>query len=192
MKQLKAAGFDAELVPAPPRRAEGGEPERKPGVGDSSELTAKPPKMGTVDPGHADSGEARAAANREQRLRSQQADIRVDITHGSPYDPHQALVARFGPQRKGERARTGVDARLFELVTLASMTPDEAQCLPIYAQIQELMDRQALIVPLYSPFRVALHTAGVEGIRLGCDVYSVDLTGFRRVAKAAAEGSLAK
>jgi hypothetical protein len=42
------------------------------------------------------------------------------------------------------------------------------------------MDRQALIVPLYVPNRVALRTADVDGIGLGPDVYRVDLTRLRR------------
>jgi hypothetical protein len=66
-------------------------------------------------------------------------------------------------------------------VTAVSQTPTEEQCVPLYAQIQELIDKEALIVPLYSPWRVALHTAGVEGIRMGPDLYAVDLTGLRRV-----------
>lgn len=59
--------------------------------------------------------------------------------------------------------------------------PEEAACIPIYAEIQALMDAEALVVPLYSPRRVVLRTAGVDGIGLGIDVYRVDLTGLRRV-----------
>jgi hypothetical protein len=68
-----------------------------------------------------------------------------------------------------------------QLVAAAAATPDEAQCQPLYARIQTLMDRQALLVPLYAPQRVALRVAGVDGIGLGPDVYSIDLTGLHRV-----------
>jgi hypothetical protein len=56
--------------------------------------------------------------------------------------------------------------------------PDEMACLPIYAEVQALLDKDALIVPLYSPHRVALHRREVDGIRLGSDVYRVDLSGL--------------
>ena len=75
----------------------------------------------------------------------------------------------------------GVDARLNELAMLVAMTPSEEQCMSLYSKIQELMDDQVLIVPLYAPWRVAIHSAGVDGIRLGPDVYAVDLTELRRV-----------
>src|SRR5690606_39788160 len=106
------------------------------------------------------------------------------ITHGMPYDPQQSLVARFGP-RAGEnpdspRPQRGVPARLSQLVAQTMAEPDESECLPIYAEIQALMDREALIVPLYSPFRIALCKRDVDGIVLGNDVYRVDLTGLRR------------
>ena len=174
--QLRAAGFDAEIVvPA------AGSTSRQRGLGDSSELTPRPLEMGTVQPLGAESGEARAAANRAQRAAADQADLRIEITHGSPYDPHQSLVARFGPTRRGELVQKGVDARLNELAMLVAMTPSEEQCMSLYSKIQELMDDQVLIVPLYAPWRVAIHSAGVDGIRLGPDVYAVDLTELRRV-----------
>ena len=60
-------------------------------------------------------------------------------------------------------------------------TVDETARLPVYAEIQALLDREALIVPLYSPRRIALHRREVDGIALPIDVYRVDLTSLRRV-----------
>lgn len=181
VRQLNAAGVPAQLVASTAPDTAAAELPRKKGVGDSGEVTARPPAGGNVNAPSTDSGEARAAANREQRAMSDRADIRVEITHGSPYDPYQSLISRFGPPRPGERPRTGVDVRLFELVVLLSTIPDESQTTEVCARIQELMDAEALIVPLYAPWRIAVHSAAVEGIRLGTDVYSVDLTGLRRV-----------
>lgn len=166
-KQLETAGFEVELVQSPAPREEG-------------EATA-PVAVNTT------AGEVRAAANKQLRQLADTADVRVEITHGAPYDPHQSLVARFGPvpaKNKDEpRPRTGMDAELEALVAVAMLTADEQECVPVYAQIQALMDARCLIVPLYSPHRIALHTAAVDGIRLDCNVYHVDLTGLHRTGK---------
>ena len=166
-KQLETAGFEVELVQPPAR-------------GEDGEVAAKAPVNSTA-------GEARAAANKQLRQLADTADARVEITHGAPYDPHQSLVARFGPvpaKNKDEpRPRTGMDAELESLVAIAMLTADEQDCVPVYAQIQALMDARCLIVPLYSPQRVVLHTAAVDGIRLDCNVYHVDLTGLHRTGR---------
>ncbi len=133
----------------------------------------------------AESGEVRAAANRALRRQADRADIRIQVTHGAPYDPHQSLVARFGPVAAANaddpRPRTGFDLELMALVAEAMATPDESRCELVHARIQELMDRKALIVPLFSPHRVAIHALSVAGIALGNDVYHADLTGLCRV-----------
>ncbi|HEX6813090.1 MAG TPA: ABC transporter substrate-binding protein [Planctomycetota bacterium] len=175
--QLERAGFQVELLARPAARVDSeGEKRPQPGAGGTE---------GTVRPLDDESGEVRAARNRAVREAAEAADLRIEITHGVPYCPHESLVARFGPVRAKNhdepRPRTGVDPRLQALVAAAMSTPDEAACIPIYAEIQALMDAEALIVPLYSPRRVALRTAGVDGISLGIDVYRVDLTGLRRV-----------
>ena len=40
---------------------------------------------------------------------------------------------------------------------------------------QEVFDRDVVLVPLYVPRRIAVHSSRVTGIRLGVDVYHVDL-----------------
>lgn len=176
--QLRRAGFDVEILTSPPREREA--PVREVG------------NAGTVRPLTSESGEVRAERNRALRARTDAADIRIEITHGLPYCPHQSLVARFGPRPNTNedepRPRRDVDPELAALVAEAMTTPTEELCLPIYARIQDLMDRQALIVPLLVPHRVAVHTAQVDGIRLGIDVYHVDLTGLRRTDVPAGAG----
>ena len=108
--------------------------------------------------------------------RDREGDIDVVASHGVPYDPHTTLVSRFGSTG---RAR-GVPPELRKLVDEAAATPGEENRIPIYARIQERLDRDVLMIPLYVPRRIALHTAEVEGLRLGIDVYRVDLTGLRR------------
>jgi len=171
-EQLRAAGIAVDVLGAPE---------------DAREAPVRPADAGgAVQPTTTESGEVRARANREVRRRTEAADLRIEITHGSPYDPHQSLIARFGTLPADNldepRPRQGVDEELMLLVVEAMVTPTEELCQPIYARIQERMDREALIVPLYVPHRVALRRAEVDGVRLGTDVYRVDLSGVHWTA----------
>ncbi|MBP8299527.1 MAG: ABC transporter substrate-binding protein [Planctomycetes bacterium] len=164
-EQLRAAGFAVEVLTAPAIA-----PESPKNVVDAS---------GAVTPLTTESGEVRAAVGRRIRALSDGADVRVEITHGMPYCPHQSLVARFGTSTDGKLPRGGT-AELQELVDLAAGEPSEQERLPIYARVQDLLDREHLIVPLYVPWRVALHRTEIVGISLSPDVYHADLTGLRR------------
>ncbi len=160
--QLRAAGFPVDLLTLP----------HDAGTGDTDATNAL----------NAASATERAAARSRLVALAEAADVRVEISHGIPYDPQQSLVARFGPVRRaGEpEVRAGNTLELLRLVTAAAETTAEDWCLPIYAQVQTLMDREALVVPLYVPFRLAVHTRDVDGIALGADVYRVDLNQLRR------------
>lgn len=176
--QLQRAGFPVEVVQPPAARNEA--------VAASGVTAATPevPAVGTVRPLDSESGEVRSARNRARRALADAADLRVEITHGVPYDPHQSLVARFGPARAANadqaRPRGGVDSRLQQLVALAMATWDETVRLPIYAEIQALIDSEALIVPLYAPRRLALRRKEITGIVLPIDAYRVDLHAIHR------------
>jgi ABC-type transport system substrate-binding protein len=163
--QLRAAGFAVELLAPPPIAPES--PQR---VVDAS---------GAVTPLTTESGEVRASVGRRVGRVADGADVRVEITHGMPYCPHQSLVARFGSKADGKPARGGT-AELTALVDQAAAEADPQERLPLYARIQDLLDRRTLIVPLYVPWRIAAHRAGVEGIGLSADVYHADLTQLRR------------
>jgi len=167
--QLRPHGFDVEVVEL---RAREKAEQRMQESGDAAPLTLA-------------SGSVRAAANREVRRVAETADLCVEITHGAPYDPQLTLVSRWGPfanhNEDEPRPENGVDAELRELVTKTMSVPDELECVTLYAQIQQRMDEQALIVPLYSPHRMAIRAAAVEGVVLGPDLYRVDLRGLRRV-----------
>jgi ABC-type transport system substrate-binding protein len=181
-EQLERAGFAVELSQRAPR---GRDVAAAPAV--PAPAPAAGTNVGTVRPLDAESGENRRVRNREERAAADVADLRIQITHGVPYDPHQALVARFGPvpakNADQPRPRGGVDPRLQALVAVAMATADETVRLPIYAEIQALLDSEALIVPLYAPRRVALRRADIDGIVLPIDVYRVDLAGVHRQAR---------
>jgi hypothetical protein len=54
-------------------------------------------------------------------------------------------------------------------VDAAAVTPREEYRLPVYAEIQTLMDERMLILPPYAPWRVVVTEADIEGARLGPD-----------------------
>jgi ABC-type transport system substrate-binding protein len=166
--QLRAAGYEVELLTAPTPRKES--------------ATAVVDATSAATPQTTESGEVRAKAERALREATASADLRIEITHGMPYCPHQSLVARFGTPVPGQRERTGVAPDLRALVDRAAAEPDEAARLPIYAAIQDLMTAEALTVPLYVPRRIALRRAGIDGIRLGPDVYHADFDHLHRTA----------
>src|SRR5690606_33769660 len=115
--QLRNAGFSVEVL-----RPKAGI------VAESAEDGLA--KVGTVRSLDDESGEVRAKRGRAIRAQMEVADVRVQITHGMPYDPQQSLVARFGP-RAGEnpdspRPQRGVPARLSQLVAQTMAEPDES------------------------------------------------------------------
>lgn len=164
--QLRVAGFAVEVL----------EPPAAPAESPTTVVDAH----GAVTPLTTESGEVRAALGRRVRAVSDRADLRIEITHGMPYCPHQSLVTRFGTTRDGQSPR-GTPDELRSLVDQAAAEPDETLRIPIYAHIQSLMDREAIVVPLYVPWRVAIARSDIQGISLGPDVYHADLTGLRRL-----------
>lgn len=165
--QLQRAGFPVEVLRPPA----------------AVEAAAKP----SIDAPDTESGDARRARQRAWRELADAADLRIQITHGVPYDPHQSLVARFGPvpakNADQPRPRLGIDPALQALVALAMTTVDEADRVPIYAQIQARLDAEVLIVPLYAPHRIVLRRAEVQGIGLDLDCYRVDLSRVERSSR---------
>lgn len=168
-EQLSPYGFDVEVVELDPR----------------PEAAASMQAPDTVQPLTLESGSVRAAANREVRRVAETADLCIEITHGAPYDPQLSLVSRWGGLENHNedepRPENGVDDELRALVAQTLTIADELQCVPVYAQIQARMDQEALMVPLYSPHHLAVHSVSIDGIGIGPDIYRVDLTQLHRV-----------
>jgi ABC-type transport system substrate-binding protein len=105
-------------------------------------------------------------------------DMRCEITHGVPYDPHTTLVNRFLPpdgDRNAERPRDiAGEPALRELVAQAVNTWDETAREAVYARIQAAMDEDATLVPLYAPRRVAIVRADLPSPTLDHDMYHFD------------------
>lgn len=108
------------------------------------------------------------------------ADLRLEITHGVPYDPWTTLLGRFGPaiqKRTAETSKRGADTPHIEtLLQRVLETPDEAARAELYEQVQSALDETLPVIPLYAPRRVAIVRAGLnEPTALQHDMYALDL-----------------
>lgn len=102
-------------------------------------------------------------------------DLRIERTHGVPYDPFTTLVSRFvTPSTVANAARPGggaVDPALESLVLTCAADPDEAGRARHFAAIQARLDELLPIVPLFAPRRVAVVRAGLPLPALDHDLY---------------------
>jgi ABC-type transport system substrate-binding protein len=107
-------------------------------------------------------------------------DVRIESTWGVPYDPYISLCARFLPPTPRPSAASersfGVDPRLRALVERVAREPAQDGRTRLYGEIQQLIDDQALIVPLYVPRRLAVVRTGRGTLRLDHDLYRLDLS----------------
>jgi len=107
-------------------------------------------------------------------------DLRIERTWGVPYDPFISLCARFLPPPEKPSAASqknfGVDPRLTRLVEEATREVKQDRRSAVYGRIQRLMDREALIVPLFAPRRFAVVRKGCGSITLDHDLYRMDLS----------------
>jgi len=106
-------------------------------------------------------------------------DLRLDRTFGLPYDPYITLVYRFlpptGPPASESSPAFGAHRDLIRLIEKATHHPDLEGRMRVYRKIQDLVDEEALAIPLYVPRRVAVVRAGLEPPVFGSDIYHLDL-----------------
>ena len=112
--------------------------------------------------------------------RDEAFDLRIEVTHGVPYDPLLTLVSRFLPPPSASNAQTSryraTDAQLVALVERAAATACEDARESVYREIQALLDRQAWVVPLYAVRRIAIVRAGMPAPAPDHDMYRLDAT----------------
>jgi len=115
-----------------------------------------------------------------EALEGGECDLSLDRTWGLPYDPYITLVARFRrppvARSAGSHKFTGVPPELADLVEEATGCPDLESRTRVYRKVQDLFDREALLVPLYVPHRLAVVRRPLPLPRLQHDAYLVDLT----------------
>lgn len=120
--------------------------------------------------------ELRADEDYKRAVAAGDYDLRTEGTWGVPYDPDMSLKSRFlpapftRPTGAGNRY-FGVDPRAEALARQIAATPDEKDRVPLYAQMQQLLTDEALVVPLYVPRRVAVLRGRDTALALDHDVY---------------------
>ncbi|MCA8966845.1 MAG: ABC transporter substrate-binding protein, partial [Planctomycetes bacterium] len=105
-------------------------------------------------------------------------DLRIERTHGVPYDPFTTVVSRFSAPLSHANASlpsgAPVDAELAQLVGALAAAPDEAARPQLFTKIQHRLDELLPIVPLFAPQRIAVVRAGLPMPRLDHDMYRLD------------------
>ncbi len=114
-------------------------------------------------------------------------DLRIERTHGVPYDPFTTLVSRFAAPLPGANASrpagAPVDETLDRLVHDLASFPDESSRPVHYARIQARLDEQLPIVPLYACRRIAVVRAGLPLPKLDHDLYRLDADWLAELAR---------
>tara|TARA_R110002072_G_scaffold105744_1_gene231161 strand:- start:44002 stop:46575 length:2574 start_codon:yes stop_codon:yes gene_type:complete len=98
-------------------------------------------------------------------LQSSKWDLRIERSHGVPYDPF-TVIARFGGARQG-----AVDPQLATMVADLAATSDESDWPGHYTRIQRRLDELLPIVPLLAPRRIAIVPKGRAQGSLDHDLY---------------------
>jgi len=110
-------------------------------------------------------------------------DLRLEETWGVPYDPLITLLARFLPPPQDPTASTiqftGVDREWSEEVRRAAREPDPSRRRELYVRIQDRLTREAWIVPLCAPRRIAVVRRDAGEVRIDHDLYRVGVEGLR-------------
>ncbi|MBL8723377.1 MAG: hypothetical protein JNK49_04990 [Planctomycetes bacterium] len=105
-------------------------------------------------------------------------DLRLERTHGVPYDPHTTVVSRFLPPPPLPNASRphGVegDEVLARLVAALASDPDEAGHSGHHALIQARLDEHLPLVPLFAPQRLAVLRQDLPAPKLDHGMYGLD------------------
>ena len=104
-------------------------------------------------------------------------DLRLEETHGVPYDPYLTAVRRFLPPPQRSAAAAREVATTQELAAMAQQitcTADEAARCALYKAMQEQLDGEVLLVPLFARRRVAIVRTGMPVPSLDHDMYRLD------------------
>lgn len=110
-------------------------------------------------------------------------DLRLERTHGMPFDPF-TVVQRFGaPLAQATAARPGQpaqDAALVAAIDGLLGAADPTAWPQHFVRIQARLDELLPLVPLFAPARLAVQRAGLPAPQLTPDLYRLDPDWLRR------------
>jgi nickel transport system substrate-binding protein len=122
-------------------------------------------------------------AEAARRDREGEFDLALTRTWGVPYDPQCTLFARFGPQPEHQTAVETPTPWQSEALNELALAYQRALTGPeraaVAARVQEQIDREVAVVPLYAPRRIAIRRPSLYGLGFGEHGYEIDLRNLR-------------
>ncbi len=102
-------------------------------------------------------------------------DMAINITWGSPYDPHSTLTGLFHSGIVGAEGTIFNDPALDPLIDQALQTRDEAERQQKYDAVWNFLDENAAAIPVVYSGRFYALRKGVEGFNLAGTEYELEL-----------------
>jgi nickel ABC transporter nickel/metallophore binding protein len=110
-------------------------------------------------------------------------DLAINVSWGSPYDPHSSLSALFrSTDDDANHRRFYTSAELDKLIDTALSARDENERQATFNQIWNVLDDHAAGAPVVYSQRIYALRKGVEGFKLAGTEYELDLSGVRIAA----------
>lgn len=111
-------------------------------------------------------------------LMKKQFDLAINLTWGSPYDPHLSLKQMFhSSDQPVEHGGIYANPKLDKLIDAVLATKDEKERQSLYAEIQKFMDENVAVIPIVYSNRVYAVSGKVTGFQLAGTEYELNLEG---------------
>ncbi|MFB2918015.1 nickel ABC transporter substrate-binding protein [Aerosakkonema funiforme] len=109
-------------------------------------------------------------------LMKKQFDLAINLTWGSPYDPHLSLKQMFHSSSKyAEHGGVYGNPKLDKLIDNVLASKDEKERQNLYVEIQKVMDENVAAIPIVYSNRVYAVSNKVTGFKLAGTEYELDL-----------------
>ena len=103
-------------------------------------------------------------------------DLTINMTQGSPYDPHSSLTQMFHSIKKSnEHGGFFAEPKLDKMIDEVLSTKDEKERQQRYAQIQKYIDENAAAIPVVYSQRIYALSNDVNGFKLAGTEYELNL-----------------
>lgn len=111
-------------------------------------------------------------------LMKKEFDLAINLTWGSPYDPHLSLKQMFHSSDKPvEHGGIYANPKLDKLIDDALAAKDEKQRQTRYEEVQKFMDENAAVIPVVYSSRVYAVSSNVTDFNLAGTEYELNLEG---------------
>ncbi|MCL1467452.1 ABC transporter substrate-binding protein [Argonema galeatum A003/A1] len=111
-------------------------------------------------------------------LMKKQFDLAINLSWGSPYDPHLSLKSMFhSSDQPVEHGGIYANPKLDKLIDNVLVTKDEKQRQTLYGDIQKFMDENVAVIPVVYSSRVYAVGSNVNGFQLAGTEYELNLEG---------------